>query len=80
VPTESQYAKMIAENRQFAVVTRVTPVREGGRILVHTYGPYDRRKAQNVSQRMKRDAVREGYADRIEISVCTLLDSDGEMA
>lgn len=76
MPNESQYAKQLAEGRQFVVVTRVSPVRERGRIMVHAYGPYDRNQAQSVSRRIKRDAVRNGYAARIEVSVCTLINND----
>jgi hypothetical protein len=65
-------------DKQYAVVTRVTPVREGGRTIVHTYGPYDRNKAGAVSRRMKADALREGYANRSEISICTLLSLEAE--
>jgi hypothetical protein len=65
------------DEKQYAVVTRVTPVREGGRIIVHTYGPYSRKKAGAVSAQLKRDAIREGYAHRSEVSMCTLL-SDPE--
>lgn len=60
--------------KQYAVVTRVTPVREGGRTVVHTYGPYTKSRAQGEAQKIKRDAMREGYAHRAEVSVCTLLD------
>lgn len=62
--------------RQFAVVTRVTPVREGGRIIVHTYGPYDRNKASRIARQLKASAIMEGYANRCEVSTCTLLDPD----
>lgn len=63
-------------DKQYAVVTRVTPVRDGGRIIVHAYGPYSKPRAQSIAQRMKATAVREGYAYRSEISVCTLLDGE----
>lgn len=60
------------EDLQFTVVTRVTPVREGGRIIVHAYGPYSRNDAASVSRMLKNDAVREGYANRSEVSTCKL--------
>jgi hypothetical protein len=63
------------EDRQFAVVTRVTPVREGGRIIVHAYGPYSRNDAASVARVLKNDAVRQGFADRSEVSTCKLQDS-----
>lgn len=65
------------EEKQYAVVTRVKPVREGGRIIVHTYGPYSKGVASRVSQRMKRRAARDGWSHRAEISICTLINKDG---
>ncbi len=61
------------DDKQYAVVTRVTPVREGGRIIVHAYGPYNRNEAHRISASLKRDAMREGYAHRSEVSICTSL-------
>lgn len=64
----------MGEDKQYAVVTRVTPVREGGRIIVHTYGPHDLNKAKGIQRRLKAEAIADGYANRVEISVCTLQD------
>jgi hypothetical protein len=58
--------------KQYVVVRRVTPVRERGRIQVRTFGPFDKNRAMNVRDRMARRAVFEMWANRAEISVCTL--------
>jgi hypothetical protein len=65
------------DEKQYTVVTRVTPVREGGRTIVVAYGPYSRNRAGSVSAMFKRQAVLEGYADRSEVSICTLLGDPG---
>jgi len=66
--------------KEYAVVRRVTPVRERGRITVRTFGPYDLNEATRVSDRMKRRAVREMWNNRAEISICRLSSYDGETA
>jgi len=62
-------------DKQYAVVTRVTPVRLGGRIMVHAYGPYTKNEAASISRELKRDLIREGLAHRSEVSICTLMNS-----
>jgi hypothetical protein len=60
----------------YTVVTRVTPVREGGRTIVHAYGPYTKDKAKRIQQDLKMDAVLGGYSNRSEVSCCKLIDVD----
>lgn len=62
--------------KQFAVVTRMAPVKMGGRIKVRTYGPFDRKTAMSTAQRLKRKASSTGIASLIEISCCTLQGDD----
>lgn len=61
------------ETPEYVVVTRVTPVRAGGRIIVHTYGPYTKSKGQAVKARFLREAQELGYASRLEVNCCKLL-------
>jgi hypothetical protein len=58
------------------IVTRVTPVREGGRIIVHAYGPYAQGYANEQRQKMLREADKLGYRNRLEVSVCKMLDPE----
>jgi hypothetical protein len=58
----------------YVVMTRVTPVRAGGRIIVHTYGPYTKSKAQSVKAEFLRAARELKYADRLEVNACKVLE------
>lgn len=62
--------------KEYVVVTRVAPVRTRGRAIVHTYGPYTRNKAKSVKSNFRAEAVRLGYADRLEINTCHMIDVD----
>lgn len=61
---------------QYFVVTRVTPIREGGRIVVHVYGPYTQSRGQGLKKTWLREAKELGYADRLEVNVCKALGVD----
>jgi hypothetical protein len=62
--------------KEYTVVTRVKPVREGGRIMVHAYGPYTKDVAKRVQRQLKFDAVKGNYSNRSEVSCCKLIDVD----
>lgn len=64
------------EKQEYVVVTRVTPVREGGRIIVHTYGLYTKSQAQVVRQKFLTEARQLRYADRLEVNACKVLGDD----
>lgn len=58
--------------KQFAVVVRRKALKQQGRILVRTYGPYTKNKAQSVAYGLRSQAVRRGSDWQFEISICTL--------
>jgi hypothetical protein len=62
--------------KEYTVVSRVTPVREGGRIMVHAYGPYTKDIAIRVQRELKLNAVNGRYSNRSEVSCCKLIDVD----
>jgi len=64
------------EPKEYTVVTRYAPVKMDGRPIVHTYGPYTKSKAKSIRANMRAESVQGGWVDRLEISVCHLIDVD----
>lgn len=65
---------MASQKKTHVVVTRVTPVREGGRTIVHTYGLHTHNRALEIRRRMMSEALAIGYRERLEVSACKMLD------
>lgn len=63
-------------DQKYVVVTRVTPIREGGRIVVHTYGPFTLSAGQHQKAKFLKEAKELGYAERLEVNCCKMLGED----
>jgi hypothetical protein len=59
---------------QYVVVTRATPVREGGRTIVHVYRAGSASQAAAMRRDFKEQAREENYSNRLEVSVCKVLE------
>lgn len=62
--------------KDHVVVTRAAPVKEGGRVIVHTYGPFTKDMANHHRKKILMDAEQLGYAWRLEVSACRMLDPE----
>jgi hypothetical protein len=62
--------------KDYVLVTRVTPIREGGKAITHAYGPYTKDQAVYNKTKTIADARRIGYLNRITVSVCKMLDPE----
>lgn len=58
------------------VVTRAAPVREGGRVITHVYGPYTKNQVIDIRRKMLKNAEELGYRNRIEVTACRMLDPE----